>query len=145
MGKRWIVAAALSLLSSMALAEHAVTLEPDAQVAAPAAASEQPAPESNVAAPTLPPAVAPESSATVATSAPEPAPQPAPQVQVNATYPAEVDVYLVPAAMREVCTTGEWGFDEIRTECRTEPIPVRRVDPALRGVCVTRYGQRTCY
>ncbi len=84
-----------------------------------------------------------ESSATVAT--PAPTPQPAPKVEVQATYPAEVDVYLVPAAMREVCTIGEWGFDEIRRDCRTEPIPVRRADPALRGVCVTRYGQRTCY
>ena len=137
MGKRWILAVALSLLSSMALAEHAVPLEPDAPVAAPAAPPEL-APESNTTATAVTPA---ESSATVAT----PAPEPAPKVQVEATYPSEVDVYLVPAAMREVCTTGEWGLDEIRTECRTEPIRVRRVDPALRGVCVTRYGQRSCY
>jgi hypothetical protein len=137
MGKRWSLAAVLTLLSSMAFAQHAVTLEPEAApVAAPAAPPEA-APESNTVA-------APESSAPAPAVA-APAPEPATQVEVQATYPAEVDVYLVPAAMREVCTTGEWGFDEIRTDCRAEPIPVRRADPALRGVCVTRYGQRICY
>jgi len=126
MGKRWILTAALMVLSSTAFAEHAFTLEPDTNtVAAPAASS----------------AVTPESSA----AAPTVAPAPEPPRQAQAAYPAAVDVYLVPAAMREVCTIGEWGFDEIRTDCRTEPIPVRRADPALRGVCVTRYGQRACH
>jgi hypothetical protein len=140
MGKRWSLAAILTLFSSMALAQHAVPLEPDtAPVAAPAAPIEA-TPESDT--------VASESSApapVAAAAVPEPEPAPAPQITVQASYPSEVDVYLVPAAMRQVCTTGEWGFNEIRTDCRTEPVPVRRLDPALRGLCVTRYGQRTCY
>jgi len=132
MGKRWILAAALMVLSSTAFAEHAFTLEPDAAPAAVPPAS---------------PAVASESAATAPTTAPAPTVAPAPDSvrQAQAAYPAAVDVYLVPAAMREVCTVGEWGFDEIRTDCRTEPIPARRADPALRGLCVTRYGQRSCY
>jgi hypothetical protein len=68
---------------------------------------------------------------------------PAPKVEV--TLPSELDVYTVPAATREVCTTRDWGYGEIETDCRVKPIPVRREDPALRGVCITRYGQRVCY
>jgi len=120
MGKRVFLAAVLTLLSSMAFADHAISLEPNA------AATVAPEPP----APAMAPAVVP-------------APQPAPQVQ--AMFPAELDVYPVPAAMREVCTTSAWAYDEVRTDCRTEPIPVRREDPALRGLCITRYGQRTCY
>lgn len=140
MGKQWILAAALSLVSSMAFAEHAVPLEPETTGAAPPAVAS----EGNTTAPTVvtpaPTAVAPE----IATS-PAAAPAPEPARQAQPSYPPELDVYLVPAAMREVCTIGDWGFDEIRRDCRTEPIPVRRKDPALRGVCVTRYGQRSCY
>jgi hypothetical protein len=70
-------------------------------------------------------------------------PQPAPQAQ--ATLPSELDVYLVPAATREVCTIGDWGFDEIRTDCVSGALPPRRVNPALRGICTTYYGRRTCH
>lgn len=52
---------------------------------------------------------------------------------------------LVPAATREVCTTSEWGFDEIRTACEMEVLPARRGNPALKGICTTYYGRRTCY
>ena len=65
--------------------------------------------------------------------------------KVDVTFPSALDVYVVPAATREVCTTLTLGYDEVRTECRMEPLPVRGEDPALRGVCVTRYGHRTCY
>ena len=57
----------------------------------------------------------------------------------------EHDPKLVPVAMREVCTFSEWGYDEVRTDCRMETLPPRRSNPALRGICTTRYGQRTCY
>lgn len=57
----------------------------------------------------------------------------------------EHDPELVPVAMREVCTFSEWDYDEVRTDCRMETLPPRRSNPALRGICTTRYGQRTCY
>jgi len=41
--------------------------------------------------------------------------------------------------------TSAWGYGEVRTNCRTEPVPVRRDDPALSGICTTYYGRRTCY
>jgi hypothetical protein len=46
---------------------------------------------------------------------------------------------------REVCTYTEWGHDEVRTDCRYEVLPPPRGNPALQGVCTTRYGRRTCY
>ena len=55
------------------------------------------------------------------------------------------DAKVVPVAMREVCTISEWGYDEVRRDCRLETLPPRRSNPALRGICTTRYGQRTCY
>ncbi len=122
MGKRVLLAVIVALLSSTAFAEHAFTLEPSTAEPGTAPAAAQ--------APATPPAVAP-------------VPQPAPQAQV--ALPSELDVYLVPAATREVCTVSEWGFGEIRRDCRTEPVPVRRSDPALRGLCITRYGHRACY
>src|SRR5680860_691672 len=132
MGKRWILAAALMLVSSMAFAEHAFTLEPDAATV-PASV------------PAAPPAVAPETvtaPAMVAADATAPAAT-EPVRQAQTSYPAELDVYLVQAATREVCTTGEWGLDEIRTDCRTEPLAPRRGNPALQGVCTTFYGRRS--
>lgn len=131
MGKSVFLAAVLIVLGSVAFAQHAISLEPEA---APAAAPE-PAAEA--------PAAIAEPSATAPTIAPAPVAQPAPKIDV--TLPSEHDIYLVPAAMREVCTTLELGFGEIRTECRTQPIPVRAENPKLRGLCVTRYGRRTCY
>jgi len=134
MGKSVFLAFALMLLGSMAFAEHAISLEPEAAPARtePAAEASTVAPAQQAAAPTV--ATAP---------AVTPAPQPAPKVAV--TLPSELDLYVVPAATREVCNTIAWGYDEIRTDCRTEPIPVRGQDPALRGLCVTRYGNRICY
>lgn len=133
MGKRIFLAGVLTLLASMAFAQHAISLEPEA---APAAA-----PEATGPAPDVPPAPsAPAPSA----SAPPVIVQPAsPKVEV--AFPSELDLYIVPAATREVCTTLELGFGEIQTDCRMKPIPIRAENPALRGVCITRYGRRTCY
>jgi hypothetical protein len=58
--------------------------------------------------------------------------------------PSELDVYMVPAATRQVCTISNWGYGEIRRDCRSEALPPRHGNPALRGIC-TRYGLRTCY
>lgn len=133
MGTRIFLAAALMLASGTAFAQHAFTLEPEA------APKAKPAPVAPPAAPAPPQAAAP--TPPVIVQVPQPAPQPAPQVN----FPSELDLYLVPAATHQVCTLSDWGFGEIRRDCRTEPVPVRRDDPALRGVCITRYGHRTCY
>jgi hypothetical protein len=52
---------------------------------------------------------------------------------------------LVQAATREVCTTSDWGFDEVRTQCDVQVLSARRSNPALKGICTTYYGNRTCY
>jgi hypothetical protein len=46
---------------------------------------------------------------------------------------------------REVCTVSDWGLGEVRRECVTEVLPPREPDPALEGICMTKYGVRTCY
>ncbi len=58
---------------------------------------------------------------------------------------ATPEVNLVPVATREVCTTTNWGFGEIRTDCRMEVSPAPKANPALKGICTTYYGRRTCY
>jgi len=125
MGKRVLLAAVVVLLSTTAFAEHAFTLEPDAAPAAKPAA-----------APATPQAVAPAAPPVIVQ-----VPQPAPQ----ATLPSELNVYVVPAASREVCTVSNWGYGEIRRDCRSEALPSPHGNPALRGICTTRYGLRTCY
>jgi len=44
---------------------------------------------------------------------------------------------------REICTTRKLVAG-VRTECRTEALPVDRPNP-LKGICITSYGNRTCY
>ena len=44
---------------------------------------------------------------------------------------------------REICTTRELVAG-VRTECRTEALPVDQPDP-LKGICITAYGNRSCY
>lgn len=62
----------------------------------------------------------------------------------HAFVPASEPEFLA-VATHEVCTVSEWAYDEVRTDCRTEVLPVRGGNPALRGICTTRYGQRNCY
>jgi len=50
-----------------------------------------------------------------------------------------------PVGMREVCSTTDFGYGEIRTECRTEAIAPAKADPALKGICTIYYGRRSCY
>lgn len=130
MGKRMFLAGVLTLLTSMAFAQHAISLEPEAAPVADAgpAPDAQPAPSAPASAASAPPVIV----------------QPAsPKVEV--ALPSELDLYIVPAATREVCTTLELGFGEIQTDCRMKPVPIRAENPALRGLCITRYGRRTCY
>lgn len=121
MGTRICLAAALLLLSNIALAEPAVPLDSEATASQPPATG-----PSTVIAQAAPPS---------RTSTPT----------VNVTMPRELDVYLVETASREICDTFSFGGGDVRTECRTEPLPVRAENPALRGLCITRYGRRTCY
>lgn len=50
-----------------------------------------------------------------------------------------------PAGVRQVCSTTDFGYGEIRTDCRTEAIVPAKADPALKGICTIYYGRRTCY
>jgi hypothetical protein len=52
---------------------------------------------------------------------------------------------LVPAVTREVCDVAEWGYDQVRTDCRTEVLPVAKANPALKGICTIYYGRRICH
>jgi hypothetical protein len=52
---------------------------------------------------------------------------------------------VLPVVTQEVCTHALWGYDEERADCRTAALPAPKVNPALRGICVTAYGRRTCY
>jgi len=44
---------------------------------------------------------------------------------------------------REICTTRKL-IAGVRTECRTEALPDERLNP-LKGICITSYGNRSCY
>jgi hypothetical protein len=46
---------------------------------------------------------------------------------------------------REVCTVSDWGLGEVRRECVTEVLPPREPNPALEGICMIKYGVRSCY
>lgn len=46
---------------------------------------------------------------------------------------------------REVCTVSDWGVGEVRRECLTEVLPPRQSDRAAQGICMTKYGVRTCF
>ena len=65
--------------------------------------------------------------------------------QADQGHAVTPDASLVPVVTREVCATTNWGFGEIRTECRTEALSPSQGNPALRGICTTYYGRRTCY
>jgi hypothetical protein len=51
----------------------------------------------------------------------------------------------LPASTREICTTIAWGFDGVRTDCRYEVLAAQKPKDALKGICTTYYGRRTCY
>jgi|GEM_PF-1439403 len=146
MGRSIILAAVFALVSGMAAAGHAISLEPEA------ASEAEATPESEAASDAAPAPVAEPASDVASPAAEEPKPSAkaaAPSVQavprVDVTFPSELDLYVVPAATRKVCTRRDWGHGEVEVDCRMRPVPLGREDPALRGLCVTRYGQRTCY
>jgi hypothetical protein len=55
------------------------------------------------------------------------------------------DGEIVPVVTREICDVAAWGHDQIRTDCRTEILPVAKPNPALSGICNIYYGRRTCH
>jgi len=136
MGRRIVLAAILTLLSGMAFAGHA--LEPETT---PVAKEDKSVEPGNAAAPATEMTAKPAPQLT----SPNPATIVVPAPKVEVKMPSELDVYMVPAATREVCTTRDWGAGEIETDCRVRPVPITRANPQLRGLCVTRYGQRVCY
>ena len=139
MSTRVCLAAASMLLTTIAFAGHAVPLNTEAatapQPAVPKAKTAEPAPLPTTAATTAAPTT---TAGPVGTAAPA-------ATNVKVAFPAEVNVYLVDTGTREVCDTFSFGGRDFRTECRTEPLRVRAENPALRGICITRYGNRTCY
>jgi hypothetical protein len=52
---------------------------------------------------------------------------------------------LLPVVTQEVCATAQWGYDAVRTDCQMEVRAAPTTNPALRGICTTYYGRRTCY
>jgi hypothetical protein len=52
---------------------------------------------------------------------------------------------LVPVVTREICDVAEWGYDQVRADCRTEVRPVAKPNPALSGICTIYYGRRSCH
>jgi hypothetical protein len=49
------------------------------------------------------------------------------------------------AVTEETCTVGEWGYDELRSDCRIRVREAPKPNPALKGICTIYYGVRTCY
>jgi len=52
---------------------------------------------------------------------------------------------LVPVVTHEVCDVAEWGYDQVRTDCRSAVYPAPKPNPALSGICTIYYGRRTCH
>jgi hypothetical protein len=55
------------------------------------------------------------------------------------------DAELVPVVTQEICDYAEWGYDQVRTDCRTEIRPAPKPNPALSGICTIYYGRRVCH
>lgn len=123
MGLRVFLAAALMLLTSLAFAEHAISLDAEAP-------------------PTLQATTTPTQATAPSPATAEQAPAAAP---VKVAFPSQMNITLVQTGRREVCDTFNFGGGDVRTECTVEPLRVRAENPALRGICITRYGNRTCY
>lgn len=123
MGARVFLAATLVLLTTIAFTEHAISLdaEPPAQPNAATTPSTKTA--------------APAAAANRTSDAPS----------ANVAFPSKLEVHLIETGRREVCDTFDFGDGDVRTECRTEPLRVWAENAALRGICITRYGNRTCY
>ena len=52
---------------------------------------------------------------------------------------------LVPVVTQEICDVAEWGYGQVRTDCRTEVRPAAKPNPALSGICTIYYGRRICH
>ena len=60
--------------------------------------------------------------------------------------PKQASQEFEPPTGREVCTTLSWGFDDVvRTDCSYGLPAQSHGNPALKGICMTIYGNRTCY
>lgn len=63
----------------------------------------------------------------------------------HAEHAVAPEAKLVAASMREICTEIAWGQDGVRTDCQFQALAAREPNPALKGICTTYYGRRTCY
>ena len=67
----------------------------------------------------------------------------------QAEHAVAPDAELVPVVTREICDVSEWGaewgYAQVRTDCRTQAYPAPKPNPALSGICTIYYGRRTCH
>ena len=63
----------------------------------------------------------------------------------HAEHAVAPEAGLVAASTREICTEIAWGYDGVRSDCRFQTLAGREPNPALKGICTTFYGRRTCY
>jgi hypothetical protein len=53
----------------------------------------------------------------------------------HAEHAVAPDAELLPVVTQEICDVAEWGYDQIRTDCRTEVSPAAKPNLALSGIC----------
>jgi hypothetical protein len=63
----------------------------------------------------------------------------------HADHALAPDAELVPVVTQEICDYAEWGYDQVRTDCRTEVRAAPKPNPALSGICTIYYGRRICH
>ena len=63
----------------------------------------------------------------------------------QAEHAVAPDAELVPVVTQEICDYAEWGYDQVRTDCRAEIRPAPKPNPALNGICTIYYGRRVCH
>ena len=63
----------------------------------------------------------------------------------HAEHAVAPEASLVAASTREICTEIAWGYDGVRTDCQFKVLATETTNPALKGICTTFYGRRTCY
>ena len=63
----------------------------------------------------------------------------------QAEHAVAPEAELVPTVTQETCIVGDWGYDEVRSDCRLQVRAAPKPNPALKGICTIFYGVRTCY
>jgi hypothetical protein len=63
----------------------------------------------------------------------------------QAEHAVAPEAHLAPVVTQEICDFAEWGYDQVRTDCRTQMRPAPKPNPASSGICAIDYGRRTCH